>query len=267
MAQQPKVRKFAGDLRFYEHGPGASRIPVIPDPDDKFGNKPLEQSSLTFSYEAGDTTEVKSKRRDDRYGQIIHTDANPGTTSLSVGALEVPVSFLARMLYGSAVSSTVAEGSVADQAVTVYSKDTPVDLGHRFILATPAPVVKKGAATLVVGTDYTIDNRQGLLIPKAGGEIEHGDELTLSYSYDGYLETAINGGAVPNKAFMILGDVQDRISGDNGLLRIPQVDLTVDGDVDWFSDEPIQLTLTGSVVFRSEETALYTFKVYEQQAG
>lgn len=267
MAQQPKVRKFAGDLRFYEHGAGANRIPVIPDPDDKFGNKPLEQSSLTFSYEAGDTTEVKSKRRDDRYGQIIHTDANPGTTGISVGALEVPPAILARMLYGSAVASTVAAGEVIDQVVTVYSKDTPIDLGHRFVLATPVPVVKKGAATLQAGVDYVIDNRQGLLIPKAGGTIAHGDELTLSYEFDGYLQTAINGGAVPNKAFMILGDVQDRISGENGLLRIPQVDLTVDGDVDWFSDEPIQVTLTGSVVFRSEEAALYTFAVYEQAAG
>lgn len=267
MAQQPKVRKYAGDLRFYEIGTGSDRIPLIPDPDDKFGNKPLEQSSLTFGYEAGDTIEVKSKRRDDRYGQIIHRDANPGTTNVTVGALEVPVGFLARMLYGSAVTTTVAEGAVVEQALTVHSKDAPVDLGHRFVLATPAPVVKKGGTTLVKDTDYTIDNRQGLLIPKVGGDIEHGDVLTLSYSYDGYLETAISGGAVPSKSFMILGDVQDRIGGDEGLLRIPQVDLTVDGDVDWFSDEPIQLTLTGPAVFRSEESALYTFKVYEQQAG
>jgi len=265
MAQQPKVRKFAGDLRFYEHGAGANRIPVIPDSDDKFGNKPLEQSSLTFSYEAGDTTEVKSKRRDDRYGQIIHTDANPGTTGISVTALEVPPAILARMLYGSAVSSSVDAGTVSNQALTVYSKDAPIELGHRFIMASPAPVIKKGAETLEAGVDYDIDNRQGILIPLAEGDIAHGDALTVSYSYDGYLQTAINGGAVPNKAFMIMGDVQDRISGENGLLRIPQVDLTVDGDVDWFSDDPIQVTLTGSVIFRSEETALYTFKVYEQK--
>ncbi|WP_313243072.1 hypothetical protein [Stenotrophomonas sp.] len=267
MAQQPQVRKFAGDLRFYEIGAGADRKPLIPDPDDKFGNKPLEQSSLTFGYEAGDTTEVKSKRRDDRYGQIIHRDANPGTTNVTVGALEVPVGFLARMLYGSAVTSTVAEGAVVDQALQVLSKDLPIRLGHRFVLANPAPVVKKGENPLVKGEDYTIDHRQGLLIPKAGGGIEHGDALTISYSYDGYLETAINGGAVPSKSFMILGDVQDRIGGEEGLLRIPQVDLTVDGDVDWFSDEPIQLTLTGPAVFRSEESALYTFELYKQQAG
>jgi hypothetical protein len=267
MAQQPKVRKYAGDLRFYEIGVGADRAPLIPDPDDKFGNKPLEQSSLTFSYEAGDTTEVKSKRRDDRYMQIIHRDANPGTTNVTVGALEVPVAFLARMLYGSAVTSAVAEGEVTSRSVTVYSKDAPVVLGHRFVLAVPAPVVKRGGTTLVVGVDYTIDNRQGLLIPKIGGSIEHGDELLLDYSYDGYLETAISGGAVPIKSFMVLGDVQDRISGDEGLLRIPQVDLTVDGDVDWFSDEPIQLTLTGPAIFRSEEAELYTFNEYRQAAG
>lgn len=267
MAVQPKVRKFAGDLRLFEHGAGADRIAVIPDPDDKFGNKPLEQSSLTFGYEAGDTTEIKSKRRDDRYNQIIHTDANPGATSLAITALEVPPAILARMLYGSAVTASVAAGEAVDQAVTVYSKDAPVKLPHRFVLAAPAPVVKRGGETLEAGTDYVIDNRQGMLIPKAGGEIAHGDVLSVSYSFDGYLHTAISGGAVPNKPFTILGDVQDRISGENGLLRIPQVNLTVDGEVDWFSDEPLQVTLTGPVIFRSEETSLYTFDVYEQQAG
>lgn len=267
MATQPKVRKFAGDLRLYEFGAGANRIPVIPDTDDKFGNKPLEQSSLTFGYEAGDTTEIKSKRRDDRYNQIIHTDANPGATSVTIGALEVPAAILARMLYGSAVTASVEAGSVNDRPIAVHSKDSPVKLPHRFVTASPAPVVKKGNVELEAGTDYVIDNRQGILIPLADGEIAHGDALTISYSFDSYLHTAINGGAVPNKSFMILGDVQDRISGENGLLRIPQVDLTVDGDVDWFSDEPLQVTLTGPVIFRSEEDALYTFEVYEQTAG
>ncbi len=267
MATPPKVRKFAGDLRLYEFGAGATRIAVIPDPDDKFGNKPLEQSSLTFGYEAGDTTEIKSKRRDDRYNQIIHTDANPGATSVSIGALEIPPAILARMLYGSAVTASVEAGAVTDQALTVHSKDAPVKLPHRFVLANPAPAFKRGDVDLIAGTDYVIDNRQGIFIPLPGGKIEHGDVLDAAYSFDSYLQTAINGGAVPNKSFMILGDVQDRISGENGLLRIPQVDLTVDGDVDWFSDEPIQVTLNGPVIFRSEEAALYTFEVYEQQAG
>lgn len=263
---QPKVRKFAGDLRIWQHGTGPERIAVIPEAVDAFGNQPIEQTSLVFSYEAGDTTNVTSKRRDDRYGQIIQSDSNPGTTGISITLLEVPPLILARMLYGSGQSGAVTAGAVTDVAYTVLSADVPLQLAHRFLLASPAPVVEKGGTPLVAGTDYTIDNRQGLLIPKAGGDIESGDELTISYSYDDYVRTAINGGATPNEKFLIMGDVQDRISGENGLLRIPQVDLTVDGDVDWFSAEPIQVTLTGNVVFRSEESALYTFEVYEQAA-
>lgn len=263
---QPKVRKFAGDLRFWEFGAGTERHAVIPEPADKFGNQPLEQNSLTFSYEAGESTSVTSKRRDDRYGQVIHNDTNPGTTSASITSLEMPPRILARLMYGQAVSGAVVAGTVTDEPHAVASADVPVMLAHRFCMASPAPVVKKGAATLVAGTDYTIDNRQGLLIPKEGGDIAAGDELLVSYSYDDYVRTAVNGGATPSKSFMVLGDMQDRISGEHGLLRIPQIDLTVDGDVDWFSSEPIQVTLTGPVVFRAEETALYTFEVYEQAA-
>ena len=40
----------------------------------------------------------------------------------------------------------------------------------------------------------------------------------------------------------------------------------VDGDVDWFSDEPIQVTLTGPVIFQSGEADLYTFKIAAQSA-
>lgn len=263
---QPKIRKFAGDLRFWEFGAGLARNPVIPEPTDKYGNQPLEQNTLVFSYEAGDTNNITSKRRDDRYGQVLHSDVNPGITSISVEAKEVPVPILARMLYGTGSTAAVATGAVTDVPYTVTSKDLPIKLAHRYILASPVPVVKEGVTTLVAGTDYTIDNRTGMLIPKAGGAIADGDTLTVSYSYDNYVATAISGGAEPNKSFHIVGDVEDRISGENGLLRIPEVSLTVDGDVDWFSDEPITVTLTGPVVFRAEETALYTFEVYEQAA-
>ena len=61
--------------------------------------------------------------------------------------------------------------------------------------------------------------------------------------------------------------MQDRISGDEGLLTIPKLDLSVDGDVDWFSDEPIQVALSGPVIFQAGETDLYTFKIAAQSAG
>lgn len=263
---QPQVRKFAGDLRFWEHGANGARIPVIPESADAFGNQPLEQSSLTFSYEAGDSVEIKSKRRDARYQQIIHKDSNPGVTNVSITALEVPPAILARMLYGTLVSTKIAAGTAPDVSVIVGSVNAPVKLPHNFLLADTAPTFKKGNVDLVKDQDYTLDPRHGLLIPKPGGALQDGDIVVANYKYDAYLETAISGGTTPSKSFLVLGDMQDRISGDEGLLTIPNVDLTVDGDVDWFSDEPIQVTLTGPVIFQSGETDLYTFKIVAQSA-
>lgn len=262
----PKIRKFAGDLRFWQFGNLLERFPVIPEAADPYGNQPIEQSALVFSYEEGEETNITSKRRDDRYGQIIASDKNPGATGISVTLQEIPNLILARLLYGTGTSSNLSTGSVTDVSYVVGSASLPIKLAHRYLLASPAPVVEKGVTTLVAGTDYTIDLRQGMLIPKAGGAIASGDTLLVSYSYDSYINVAIAGGAEPTKSFHILGDVEDRNSGENGLLRIPEVSLTVDGDVDWFSSEPITVTLTGNIVFRAEEAALYTFDVYQQTA-
>ena len=60
--------------------------------------------------------------------------------------------------------------------------------------------------------------------------------------------------------------MEDRISHENGELRIPEASLTVDGDVDWLSAEPIQATLTGDVLVANGESAPYTFTTYVASA-
>lgn len=259
----PAVRQFAGDIRFWEHGADGARVPVIPEPADAFGNQPIETNSLVFGYEAGDEISVVSKRRDARYNQPIHAETQPGTTNVTVTLLEVPPLILARMLFGEGTSAIVSSGAVSDAEHTIANADLPYQLPHRLLASSPAPVVKKGAETLVAGTDYTIDLRRGLLMPIAGGGIEDEDELLVSYSYGAHVSTKIQGGAVPTKSFYIDGDMQDRISGENGELRIPQANLSVDGDVDWLSAEPIQVTLTGPVIVAAGESAPYTFESYK----
>jgi hypothetical protein len=263
---QPAVRLFAGDIRFWEHGANGARVPVIPEPTDTFGNQPIETNSLVFGYEAGDEISVVSKRRDARYNQPIHSETQPGTTNVTATLLEVPPLILARMLFGEGTSGVVSAGAATDAAHTIASAGVPYQLPHRMLLASPAPTVEKGEDTLVAGTDYRIDLRRGLLMPIAGGDIEDGDELVLNYSYAAHVSTKIEGGAVPTKSFYIDGDMQDRISGENGELRIPQANLTVDGDVDWLSAEPIQVTLTGPVIVAAGESAPYTFEAYKASA-
>lgn len=259
---QPAVRQFAGDIRFWQRANNGSLAPVIPEAADVSGNQPVEINSLTFGYEAGDEIVVRSKRRDGAYNQPVYSDQLPGTTSVTAVALEIPPLFLARILYGEASNATVAAGSVSGQTITIPRVDVPFQLAHRLILDDPAVVVEKGASTLVPGTDYRIDYRRGQLIPLAGGDIDADDELEISYSYAAHVSTTIVGGAVPVKSFYITGDMQDRISGKSGELTIPDARLTVDGEVDWLSEQPIQATFTGNCVVVSGFPGPYTFVEY-----
>lgn len=266
---QVAVRQFAGDIRFWEFGAGRTRVPVILEPNDPQGNQPIECDALSFSYEAGDEVNIVSKRRDARYNQPVYTDTLPGTTSMSATLLEIPPIILARILYGSSSTATVAAGSVTDATHVIANAAVPFQLPHRMLLDTPAPVFEKIATptniALVEGTDYRIDLRRGQ-ITWIGAQIEDGDEITESYSYGAHVSVTILGGSVPTKSFFITGDMQDRISGKNGELRIPEARLTVDGEVDWLSAEPIQAVLTGPCVVADGEPAPYTFVEYSEAA-
>lgn len=260
---QTTVRQYAGDIRFWEIGAGGIRVPVIPEPADPDGNQPVETNSFSFSYEAGEQQQVLSARRGARYQQPTLSRTLPGVTSVTAVLTEVPPLILARMLFGEGSTATVTAGSVVDANFTVTATDVPLQLPHRMLLASPAPTVEKGAATLVAGTDYTIDLRRGQILPLAGGDIEADDVLVLNYSYAAHVATSIVGGAVPTKDFYITGDMEDRNNAENGELRLPKASLTTDGEVDWLSVEPITVTLTGPCIVADGETAPYTFVAYK----
>jgi hypothetical protein len=258
---QTKVRQFAGDIRFWQRGSNGALTPVIPEPADPDLNQPLETNSLVFGYEAGEEQNVISKRRGARYQQPVLRSQLPGTTTVTAQLLEVPTLMLASMLFGQSSTATVTAGSITDSPVAVTRVDAPIQLPYRKLAASPAPVVKIGATTLVAGTDYKIDLRRGQLTP-VGAAIEVGDTLLITASYDAHVSVTIEGGAVPTRDFYITGDMEDRISGESGELRIPQATLGVDGEVDWLSDQPIQVTLTGACVVADGESAPYTFVNY-----
>ena len=262
----PAVRQFAGDIRFWEKQNDGSLVPVIPEANDPTGNQPIETNALTFGYEPGDEVNVVSKRRGARYNQPIHSETQPGTTSVSATLLELPPLILARILFGEGSTAILTAGTVSDEPLAIPSKDVPLQLPHRLISASPAPVVNNGGTPLVAGVDYTIDYRRGQIRMLAAAVTVDDPDVTISYSYDAQVSTSILGGATPTKQFYITGDMEDRISGENGELRIPQANLSVDGDVDWLSAEPIQAVMTGPAIVASGEAAPYTFVTYRADA-
>lgn len=267
-----KTRKFGGDIRMWLRGSTPGQFtPVIPEPADPQGNQPIEANVLTFAYDRPDPTNITSKRRGNRYGQIIKSDQDPGTSSATVQLLEVPDIILPRLLHGLGVISDVAGGSVSGAAFVLPSTlALPMELPHKLLAADPAPVVKNQAddKTYAAGTDYTIDLRQGLLVIPVGSDIitDNETQLLLSYTYGAYQQTVIAGGGSPTQPYYITGDMEDRESGESGRLVIPHIDLGVADDVDWLSDTIIQPNLTGAIIIADGFSEPYKFTQYAAAA-
>lgn len=267
----PKVRQFAGDFRMWRKANDGTLTPVIPEPTDTEKNQPIETNAVSFSYEAGDESTILSKRRGALYQQPIHTDTLPGTTSVSITLLEVPTPILARVLFGEAASAAVSTGAVTDGALTVERLDGPIQLAHRYIKASPAPTVETAAdVALVLGTDYLIDLRKGTVVilsaGTVGATVDVGDALKVNYSYETITGTTILGGATPTESFFITGDMEDRVSGEQGYLQIYEVKLQVDGEIDWLATEPLSPVLTGKALVPNGAPAPYKFDVYKLAA-
>ncbi len=261
---QPAVTKFGGDVRLYRKNANGSLTPVIPEPTDPSGNQPVEANAMVFSREEGEKIEIKSKRRGTRFNQPIYSEEEPGTASMSLTLLEVPPMIFARVLYGQAADEVaVASGAVTDAALAVTSKDRPLQLPHRMLKASPAPVVMDGVATLVAGTDYTIDLRRGQVMILSAGVAVGDTGITISYSYDAYTHIVISGGGTPTEKFYVTGDMENRASGASGELEVYEWNASVDGEVDLFGSEPISPVLSGPLIIPSDKETPYTFTAYQ----
>lgn len=261
---QVQTRKFGGDIRMWKRGEAGVLTPVIPEPADPQGNQPIEANVLTFGYDRPDPENITSKRRGNRYGQIVTSVQEPGTSSIAITLLEVPRTIVQRLVHGLGTITTVSAGSVSEDAFVLPANKTgPIKLPHKRLSSSPAPVIKNeaGDKTYVSGTDYTIDLMHGLLFIPAGSAIltDAETELELSYSYSGYVRNLMAGGGSPTEGFFITGDMEDRETGDNGLLMVPHADLGVTNDVDWFSDTIIQPELGGNIIMADGYDEPYTF--------
>ncbi|KFN42340.1 hypothetical protein [Arenimonas oryziterrae] len=268
MSQPNKVLQFEGDIRLWTKATNGDLTPVIPDVADADGNQPVEANASIFSYAAGDERTVKSKRRG-KFNQTIYSDQDPGESSISLALLETPGPILARVFYGEAADVSVTGAAVTNEVVPIVALGQPLSLAHRYLAASPAPVVKDNAAavTYVAGTDYTIDCRRGTLVALAGGAIEDGDPaLKVSYTHETYSLVSIRGGVQPTETFYITGDMLNRPDKQDLSLEIYEAKLSTDGDVDLFSADPITVTLKGPLITPSGKLEPYVVKSYNKAA-
>ena len=263
-----KVLQFEGDIRMWPLNPSTGvRTPLIADPEDIFGNIPIEASAQVFNYEAGDETNITSKRRE-RYNQTIYSEQQPGQSGMEITFAAIPPALLASVFYGEAADVSVAGAAVTAIPATFTASELSQQLPHTYIAATPAPVVTNvaGDVTYVAGEDYVIDRRLGRIRRIAGGDIGATDEVRLAYTYTSFTLVRIRGGVKPQSTFYIEGDYKNRPDGSDMRMYVYQANLANSGEFDLFSTTPIEVTLAGSLVTPEDKTEPYLVDVINNEA-
>jgi len=262
-----KVLQLSGDIRMSLRATNGTLTPVNPDPTDPFNNLPVEANAALFTYKAGETRTVTSRRRPPRNGAVLFSRQDPGINSMSLTLVAIPGAILARMFYGELAVTEVEAGLVTATPITVTAKGVPLKLPHRYLTdaaftltdnATPTP------ATLVLDTDYTVDRRRGEITILTGSTVAVDDVVLATYTKIEYRLLEIIGGSKPEQDFYLHGDMYNDAADEDGELEVFQATMSKDGDVDLFSLEPLTVTISGPLITPEGAPGAYIWRSFEK---
>jgi hypothetical protein len=165
---------------------------------------------------------------------------------------------LAAFLLGNADVFTTSAASALTQTIN------DVKLGRRYQLgvspSNPAGsrgvsnvVVKVGATTMTLNTDYTYDNETGGIIPVVGGTIVEGDDLAVTYDA---VVTSRNR-VISSSSTVVEGSllyISNNPKGEKFDYFWPKVKLRPDGDYELKSDEWQVLGFTFEALKKDDNT-------------
>jgi len=191
-----------------------------------------------------DLKEMVSRGRS-TYGQVIESVPLPKPSDLSVTFAEVNKDSIAMALFGTASVLNQGSGSVTDEVVTA-TLGKWVQLAHENI-ATSGFVVTNSAATTtyVLGEDYEVNYRLGLIRTIAGGDIADAASLKVDYTYNAISGTSIAGGTQTQVR------AQFKLDGVNFADQLPVVVnaweavLTPDSAFDFLQNDFAEIALKG----------------------
>lgn len=225
----------AGDLfaRIYSPTLGAYEQWTGPYEATKFEIKPNS-----------DLKEMTSRGRS-TYGQVIESVPLPKPADMSVTLAEVNKESIAMALFGTASVLNQGSGSVTDEVVVAsHGKWVKLAFGN---VATAGFVVSHttGSPNYVLGTDYEVNYRLGMLRILAAGAIADAASLKVDYAYNAISGTQVAGGTQTQVR------AQFKLDGVNFADQLPVVVdvweavLTPDSAFDFLQNDFAEIALKG----------------------
>lgn len=204
----------------------------------------------------GECTKLAGKTQSDRKemigrglntdGKVIASVVRAKPTQWSFTFQRISATLFAMAVSGVSADFNQAAGSVVDQAVTAKLGKF-VELGKINISGTGLTVKNEaGAVTYVLGTDYNINYRLGLLTALEGGTITDAQSLKVSYSHVATTGKEILGGKKYSIRCRVLLDGENLENGKKFFTNIPLIRLSTDSEVDFMKDGFLELAMSGT---------------------
>lgn len=204
---------------------------------------PYESSKFEIKPNS-DLKEMVSRGRS-TYGQVIESVPLPKPADLSVTFAEVNKESIAMALFGTAATLAQGSGTVADEVVVAaHGKWIKLAFGN---IATAAFVVSHttGTPNYVLGTDYEVNYRLGMLRILASGAIADAASLKVDYTYNAISGTKVAGGTQTQVR------AQFKLDGVNFADQLPvivdvwEAVLTPDSAFDFLQNDFAEIALKG----------------------
>src|SRR5574343_981499 len=219
-----------------------------------FGNSPelgftAEQENLDL-YSSDRGVRIKDE------SVLLQLDYSGSFTTDNISPETLAIFFL-----GESMTTTVTSTPVVGEAVADVEKGLTYQLGTSAtypagVRKISAVIVKKGATTLVAGTDYTVDlTLARLTILTTSVTLTNGDDLTVDYTID-----ASTRDRVISKSKTIEGSLRFVASNPSGKLQdyfMPWVKVTPNGDFPLIGEEWLKMSLNVEVLKKGTLEALY----------
>jgi hypothetical protein len=243
----------AGDLYIARHNP------AIGDFEDFTG--PLETTKFVITPKV-ELKEMVSKGRAS-YGQVIESVTIPQPFEFTVDFAEVSGDTLVAALLGTKTDINIGSGTMTDLPV-VIKKNAWVDIGHMNI-ATAGLSVKDatGVTTYVLGTDYEINYRLGMLKVLTGSAVVDGTTLEVTGTYGAVTGTQIAGGTQAQIRAKFRFDGKNFADGLPCIVEVYEAVIAASSAFDFLAGDFASVSLPGRLKTPAGKTEPFVVKLLD----
>lgn len=197
----------------------------------------------------------------DNYGQVIASATLPGKTSIKLTLNQLDAENLAIAFLGSVTAASQASGTLSAAEVTAI-QDRWVEIGKEQ-LSNVVVQDSTDTTTYVLGTDYELNARLGLIKVLSTGSIGNGDTLHISASYAEVNYQKITGADSPIIRTRLMLDGKNYVNGRNCKVVVKDARLKPTTEVDFLSDDFLPLELEGVCEIPDGESTPFDINYYE----